>query len=181
MQPTATTGAALAPLTPTQTAVVAATIARLRSLPGALLPILHDLQAQLGYVPPAALPTLADALNLSLAEVHGVVTFYHDFRQVPPGQHVLKVCRAEACQAVGSAQLEAHLATAYGVGCGATTADGKLTVEAVYCLGNCALGPSVQLDGELFGRVDAGSLDGMLAAARVKRSGCGCGPGGCGR
>jgi formate dehydrogenase subunit gamma len=158
------------PLTPTQTAVVAASLARLADQPGALLPILHDLQAQLGYVPQAALPQVAKALNLSLADVHGVVTFYHDFRSQPPGAHVLKVCRAEACQAVGGAALEAHLAARCGVACGDTSPDGKLTVEAVYCLGNCALGPSVQFDGELVARCDVARLDELLAAARVATS-----------
>jgi formate dehydrogenase subunit gamma len=186
MQPSATNGTAESSpttLTPTQQAIVAASIARLRDLPGALLPILHDIQEQLGFVPPAAVPVVADALNLSHAEVHGVVSFYHDFRSAPPGHHVLKVCRAEACQAVGSERLEQHLQAVYGAAPGATTACGKLTVEPVYCLGNCALGPSVQWDGDVVGRVDEGALDELLASARVvaqRANGCGCGrQGGC--
>lgn len=166
MNSSPTSGVA-APLTPTQAAILAASLARLATQPGALLPILHDVQAQLGCVPPAALPEIAKTLNLSLAEVHGVVTFYHDFRSAPPGAHVLKVCRAEACQAVGSAGLQEHLRQRCGVDCGGTTADGRLTVEAVYCLGNCALGPSVQFDGELVARCDAARLDALLAEARV--------------
>lgn len=172
-----------ATLTPTQRAIVAASIARLRTLPGALLPILHDIQEQLGFVPPPAVPVVAEALNLSTAEVHGVVSFYHDFRRAPPGHHVLKVCRAEACQAVGSERLLQHLGAAYGVSPGTTTDCGKLTVEPVYCLGNCALGPSVQWDGDVVGRVDEVALDELLATARVaakRATGCGCGrQGGC--
>ncbi|MBM4059613.1 MAG: formate dehydrogenase subunit gamma [Planctomycetes bacterium] len=181
MPSTATNGAAPAsPATPTQFAIVDASIARLGDLPGALLPILHDVQDQLGFVPEAADARIAAALNLSLAEVHGVVTFYHDFRRAPPGDHVLRICRAEACQAVGGERLEQHLA-AHGLGAGATSADGRLTVEAVYCLGNCALGPSVQFDGELHGRVDERRLDQLLGAAGIlPRGGCGCGrQGGC--
>lgn len=193
MHSSATNGAAPSsptpshPASPAQLAVVDASIARLRDLPGALLPILHDIQDQLGFVPPAATERLAQALNLSLAEVHGVITFYHDFRQAPPGHHVLKLCRAEACQAVGSGALEAHLQQQHGVGMGETSADGRLTVEPVYCLGNCALGPSLLFDGELKGRVDVRRLEALLAsvkagkaAAKPMGGGCGCGKqGGC--
>ncbi len=153
-------------LDPAQSAAVHAAIDRLRDLPGALLPILHAIQEELGFVPPAAHEPIAQALNLSRADVHGVVTYYHDFRSAPPGAHVLKVCRAEACQAVGCRDLERHLETAHGAPMAATTADGRLTVEPVYCLGNCGLGPSVQLDGRLHGRVDARRLDALLAACR---------------
>lgn len=154
-------------LDPAQSAAVSAAIERLRDLPGALLPILHAVQAELGFVPPAALEPIAAALNLSRADVHGVVTFYHDFRSAPPGEHVLKVCRAEACQAMGCAQLERHVEQRTGVAkLHGTTADGKLTVEPVYCLGNCALSPSVQLDGRVFGRVTPARLDALLAAAQ---------------
>lgn len=178
MQPSTLPGAPPGPSTNLQTAAVAGSLARLRDLPGALLPVLHDVQEQLGFVPPAAVPTIAEALNLSVAEVHGVLSFYHDFRQAPPARTVLKVCRAEACQAVGSGELERHLRAGYGAGPGERSADGRLMVEPVYCLGNCALGPSVQLDGALHGRVDGARLDELLAAARVAKAG-GCCGGGC--
>jgi formate dehydrogenase subunit gamma len=162
MQSKAPNGANAAATTPDQAAAVDASIARLRDLPGALLPILHDIQHQLGFVPPAAIDRIADALNLSRAEVHGVVTFYHDFRTSPPGRHVLKVCRAEACQAMGSERVEQRLRQRLGVGMRETTADGTVTVEPVYCLGNCALSPSVLLDGAIHGRVTEHRLDELL-------------------
>ncbi|MEZ6037420.1 MAG: formate dehydrogenase subunit gamma [Planctomycetota bacterium] len=163
MQPSTQAAAAA---TPAQLAAIDAAIARLQSLPGACLPILHAIQAELGFVPAEATARIAAALNLSRADVHGVLTYYHDFRSAPPGRHVLKICRAEACQAVGSDALEAHVAARHGAAVGATSEDGSLTVEAIYCLGNCALGPSVQLDGRLCGRVDAQRLDALLAAAK---------------
>jgi formate dehydrogenase subunit gamma len=115
--------------------------ARLKTLPGALLPILHEVQGALGYVPKDAVPLIAHALNLSRAEVHGVISFYHYFRTTKPGRHVVQLCRAEACQAVGAAQLEKHARRSLGVDFHGTTADGAVTLEPVYCLGNCALGP----------------------------------------
>jgi formate dehydrogenase subunit gamma len=168
MQPSVSSGQAPAAATPAQLAVVDAAIARLRATPGACLPILHAIQDELGFVPPAAIDRIAAGLNLTRAEVHGVVTFYHDFRSVPPGRTVLKLCRAEACQAMGCTRLERHLRDAHGAGFGATTADGALTLEAVYCLGNCALSPSALLDGKLLGRVDEARLDAIVAAARRK-------------
>ncbi len=144
--------------TAAQLAVVDAAIARLAAQPGALLPILHAIQDELRFVPPAAIDRLAAALNLSRAEVHGVITFYHDFRTAPPGRTVLKLCRAEACQAMGCQRLEQRLRDVHGVPMGETSADGALTVEPVYCLGNCALGPSAMVDGELRGRVTASGL-----------------------
>jgi len=148
--------------TAAQLAIVDGSIAALRDLPGALLPILHDIQARLGFVPPAAVERIADGLNLSHAEVHGVLTFYHDFRTAPPGRHVLKLCRAEACQAMGCERLEARLQQRLGAGMNETSADGNVTVEPVYCLGNCALSPSLLLDGELQGRVTERRLDELL-------------------
>ena len=115
--------------------------------PDALIEILHELQAELGYVPEAVVPTLADALNLSRAEVHGVVTFYHDFRREPAGRHVLKICRAEACQAMGGEALVERAEDRLGVACGGTSADGRVTLEPIYCLGLCATAPSAMLDG----------------------------------
>jgi len=147
-------------------AVVDAAIARLRDLPGALLPILHAIQHELGFVPPAAIEPIAKGLNLSHAEVHGVITFYHDFRTAPPGRHVLKLCRAEACQATGCERLETRLAEKHGLPMGATSADGSVTLEPVYCLGNCALSPSALLDGKLVGRLTEARLDAWLAACK---------------
>ncbi|MGD9879095.1 MAG: formate dehydrogenase subunit gamma [Reyranella sp.] len=126
---------------------------------GALLPILHDLQAVFGCVPPAAIRLVADALNLSRAEVHGVVSFYHDFREQPGGRHVLKLCRAEACQSMGGEALARQALDRLGLDWGDTTADGRLTVEAVYCLGLCASAPAALLDGEPLARLTPRSLD----------------------
>jgi formate dehydrogenase subunit gamma len=123
---------------------------------GATLPILHALQEAFGCVPEAAEPLIAEALNLSRAEVHGVVTFYHDFRRTPPGRHVLKLCRAEACQARGGDALAADVERGLGTPINSTSADGRVTFEAVYCLGLCALGPSLMLDGRLVARVEPG-------------------------
>ena len=123
-------------------------------LDGPLLPILHAIVDRLGHVDERAIPVVADVLNLSRAEVHGVVSFYHDFRRAPAGRHVLKVCRAEACQSMGCERLVDRLETALGIAIGGTTPDGRVTLETVYCLGNCALSPAVMLDGELLGRVD---------------------------
>lgn len=120
---------------------------------GALMPILHALQECFGFVPEAAVPLLASRLNLSRAEVHGVIGFYHDFRSQPPGRHVIQVCRAEACQAMGSAVLEQHVKDLLGIDFGQTTADGKFSLEPVYCLGNCACTPSVRIDDDVHGRV----------------------------
>ncbi len=130
--------------------------------PGALLPILHAVQARLGYVPPGCVADIAHALNLSRAEVHGVVSFYPDFRDEPPGRHVVKVCRAEACQAVQGRRTEQHAKARLGVDYHGTTADGAFTLEPVYCLGNCAAGPSVMLDEALHGRVTPERLDELL-------------------
>ena len=156
------------PPTPAQLAAVDAAIVRLADLPGATLPILHAIQDELGFVPPEAIDRIATALNLSRAEVHGVVTFYHDFRSTPPGRTVLKLCRAEACQAMGCRSLEQRLRETHGVALGGTTADGALTVEPAYCLGNCALSPAALVDGRLLGRVDAARLDRIVASARAK-------------
>lgn len=139
-----------------------AIIAAHRDMPGATLPILHALQDHFGYVDRAAIPLIADALNLSRAEVHGVVTFYHDFRDRPPGRVVVKLCRAEACQALGVEDLVDHLARHHDLVPGRTSADGAVTVESVYCLGNCALGPAALVDGAPVGRLDRAGLDAIL-------------------
>lgn len=148
-------------------AVVAAeVIAAHASLEGAGLPILHALQERFGYVPKQVEPMIAEALNLSRAEVHGLISFYHDFRRTPPGRHVLKVCRAEACQATGGPVLAERLMRQLGVEWGGTTADGSLTVEPAYCLGLCACGPAALLDGEPLARLSDAALDDMVEETR---------------
>jgi formate dehydrogenase subunit gamma len=142
-----------------------AIIAGKRALPGALLPILHALQEEFGYIDRDAEPLIAQILNLSRAEVHGVVTFYHDFRQEPAGRHVLKLCRAESCQARGSEALAARAEARLGIAFGSTTADGGVTLEPVYCLGLCSVSPAAMLDGKVVARLDEGKLDALLAEA----------------
>jgi len=132
-------------------------------LEGPMLPILHALQEAFGHVPEVAVLRIADKLNLGRAEVHGVISFYHDFRSAPAGARTLRVCRAEACQAQGGAALEAAAKRLTGLDWGETSADGKVTLEPVYCLGLCACGPAVQLDGALHGMVDATRLDALIA------------------
>lgn len=153
------------PLDPMQRETVLRIVAELRSRPGNLIEILHGVQAQLGYVPPAALPVIAEQLNISRAEVHGVATFYHYFRHAPPGRHSLQICRAESCQAMGGQALADHARQRLGVDFKQTTADGGMTLEPVYCLGNCACSPAVMLDGELYGRVTPQLLDELIANA----------------
>ena len=138
-------------------------IAEHKGLEGPLLPILHALQAAFGYIDRAAEPIVAEALNISRAEVHGVVTFYHDFREQPAGRHVLKLCRAEACQAAGGEALASHAEARLGVAFGQTSADGRVTLEPVYCLGLCAVSPSAMLDGRVIARLDAKKLDALAA------------------
>ncbi len=145
-----------------QKGVVLAAIAANRQLVGALLPILHALQKALGYVPAAAVPLVAQELNLSRAEVHGVISFYHYFRRQPAGRHTIYICRAEACQAMGARALQAYAQKKLGIQMQQTTADGAFTLEPVYCLGNCACAPSLLVDGELHGRVDAQRFDELL-------------------
>ena len=137
-----------------------------RQQAGATLPILHELQAAFGHVPEEAIPLIARALNLSRAEVHGVVSFYHHFRTQPAGRHVIEVCRAESCQAVGGRELEAHARQTLGVAWHETSADGNFTLEPVYCLGNCACSPSVRVGDEVYGRVSCTSFDALLDELR---------------
>lgn len=157
------------PLDVAAASAVDAAIAAHADRPGALLPILHDVQAALGHVPPAAVARIARALNRSRAEVHGVVTFYHDFRQQPAGRRVLKICQAESCQALGSRALTAALEQALGCRLGETTADGAVTLEPVYCLGACAASPAVMLDGQVLGRAAAARVLERLAAPKEPR------------
>jgi formate dehydrogenase subunit gamma len=135
-------------------------------LEGATLPIFHALQDAFGCVPEAAVPMVAETLNLSRAEIHGVVTFYHDFRREPPGRHVLKLCRAEACQACGGDALAAHAEKKLGVSIGETTPDRRVTLEATYCLGLCAVAPSAMLDGRVWGRLDKARLNALISEAQ---------------
>ena len=130
---------------------------------GACLPILHALQEEFGHVPAEAVPLVAQALNLSRAEVHGVVSFYHDFRRTAPGRHVLKLCRAEACQSVGADALAKQVKARFGIDFHETSADGRLTLEPVFCLGNCACGPAAMLDERILGRVDLTKVEFHLA------------------
>jgi len=152
---------------PMQQAVITAIDAN-RHKPGALLPILHAVQDALGYVPPESLAAIAHELNLTRAEVYGVVTFYHHFRDKPPGRAVVQICRAEACQALGARALEAHAKRTLGIDFHETTADGAITLEPVYCLGNCGCGPSVLVDNdELHARVTPAAFDKLVKAARM--------------
>ncbi|MBC2805864.1 formate dehydrogenase subunit gamma [Rhizobium ruizarguesonis] len=143
-----------------------AIVADLRFLEGPLLPILHEVQQEFGYVPQEAMPVIAEELNLSRAEVHGVVTFYHDYRDHPAGRHVLKLCRAEACQSMGGDALAERVKTLLGIDFHQTTLDGGVTLEPVYCLGLCACAPAVMLDGEVYGRVDDQTAAEIVAEAR---------------
>src|SRR6476620_981392 len=146
----------------------AAIIAQHADQAGALLPILHALQAALSCIPEPVVPMVADALNLSRAEVHGVVTFYHDFRRDPPGRHVLKLCRAEACQAAGCDALAARAEERLGVKFGETTPDARVTLEAVYCLGLCHSSPAALLDHDhVVGMLDEAKLDALLKEAQA--------------
>jgi len=132
-------------------------------VPGPLLLVLHAVQRKLGFVPAEAVPYIADRLNLSRAEVHGVLSFYHHFRRAAPGRHVIHVCRAESCQAMGAEHLAQHAQQRLGIQFHETTPDGEFSLEPVFCLGNCACSPAVMIDAELFGRVSPERLDALLA------------------
>jgi formate dehydrogenase subunit gamma len=155
-------------LTSAQRTAVLDACARLKALPGALLPILQAVQEALRFVPKDAVPLIARELNLSVAEVHGVVTFYHYFLQERPGRQVVHLCRAEACQALGSVALEAHVKATLGVDYHGTTRDGAITLEPVYCLGNCALGPSLMIDEQLHGRITPDRFDALMTQNRER-------------
>jgi formate dehydrogenase subunit gamma len=145
----------------TQTTIQEITNA-LKDKPGALLPILHSVQDRLGYIPPDSVPQIANALSLSRAEVHGVISFYHYFRDTPPGKHTIHLCRAESCQAMGGKQLENHVKTRLGIDFHETTPDGQFSLEPVYCLGNCACSPAMQVDEEIYGRVSEKTFDATI-------------------
>lgn len=153
----------MTPLDETSQETVAAVVERLKTTPGALLPILHAVQDALGYVPPAAVPIIAEGLNLSRADVHGVISFYHYFRDTKPGRHTIHLCRAEACQSMHQKATEAHAKQALGVEFHGTTKSGAFTLEPVYCLGNCAASPAMMVDGELYGRVTPERFDTIVS------------------
>jgi formate dehydrogenase subunit gamma len=144
---------------------VRSAVAAHRDERGALLPILHDIQATFGYVDPAAVPILADELNLSRADVHGVISFYHDFRTSPASGTHVRICRAEACQAAGAEELVAHAKDKLGTDIGGTSPDRGATLDQVFCFGNCALGPTVEIDGRVCGRVTPQRFDALLEKA----------------
>ncbi|TBW58125.1 formate dehydrogenase subunit gamma [Marinobacter halodurans] len=133
-----------------------------KDMPGAMLPILHAIQDRFGYIPEAAVPIIAESLRHTRAEVHGIISFYHHFRTRPSGSHVVHVCRAEACQAVGARQLEAHVKDRLGVDYHQTSRDNEFTLEPVYCLGNCACGPSIRVDDDIHGRMNADKFDRLV-------------------
>lgn len=150
-------------------AVVEAISSELKPRPGALMLILREVQERFGYIPRDSVPIIADALNLSRAEVHGVASFYHDFRHHPPGRNIIRLCRAESCQAMGGFALADHARRQLGVGFGETTPDGEFTLEPVYCLGNCGCSPAAVVNGELHGRVSAERFDELMAEIRGGR------------
>ncbi|MEJ6388349.1 formate dehydrogenase subunit gamma [Gymnodinialimonas ulvae] len=149
---------------PSETAEIQAILDKNITLEGPLLPILHDVQATFGCVPDAARAPIAEALNITQAELHGVISFYHDFRREPAGQHVLKICRAEACQAMGANALSDKVLSMLGLDWHGTSADGRITVEPVYCLGLCACGPAAMVNGQVRGRVTAETLVSEVSA-----------------
>ncbi len=156
-------------LAPEHSAVVQELLEKHRGVPGALMPLLHAIQERLGHIPPSAVPAIAGGLNLSRAEVHGVITYYHFFRQAPAGRHVVQVCRAESCQALGADALMAHAEQVFACKSHSTRADGEVTLEPVYCLGMCALSPAIQIDDRLHARMTPQKLD-SLAAKLERRS-----------
>lgn len=152
---------------PWSTERATAILAEFKGVDGATLPILHEIQHAFGFIPNAAIPMIADFLNLSRAEVFGTVTFYHEFRRELPGRHVIKICQAEACQSNGVDALTAHAEKRLGVKLGETTADRRVTIEAIYCLGLCATGPSCQVDDRMVGRLTEEKLDKILTEAQA--------------
>jgi len=135
---------------------------------GALLPVLHAIQDMFGFIPPEAIPLLAGAMNLSRAEIHGVMSFYHDFRSEPPGKYIVHLCRAEACQAMGASGLEQHARELLGIDYGETTMDGQFTLEPVFCLGNCACSPSIRINDEIHARVSLERFDELISGLEAE-------------
>ena len=153
----------MTPLDSSAQQTVSSIVERLKEEPGALLPVLHAVQDALGYIPPAAVPIIAEGLNLSRAEVHGVISFYHYFRDTQPGRHTIHLCRAEACQSMNQKATETHAKQKLGVDYHGTTPNGAFTFEPVYCLGNCAASPAMMVDGELYGRVTPDRFDDIVS------------------
>lgn len=149
-----------------KTSEISALIAEHKDRPGALLPVLHAVQNHIGYIPETLVPLIAESLYLTRAEVHGVISFYAHFHSKPTGQNTVEICRAEACQAVGCRSLEAHAKATLGVDYHQTTACGSITLEPVYCLGNCATGPSIRINDNIYGRVDPERFDALVAMCR---------------
>lgn len=145
-------------------------VERFKERPGALMLVLHEVQKQFGYISRESVPIIARGLNLSRAEVHGVITFYHDFHTRPRGRRIIRVCRAESCQAMGGEALAAHAVRRLGIEFGADTPDGEYTLEPVYCLGNCACSPAMMVDGELHGRVNPERFDSIITSIKETRS-----------
>ena len=158
------TGAVVA--NPFSDSAVRSVVGAVADQPGPVLLALQAVQAEFGYVDPLGLPVIADVLNVSRAEVHGVLTFYTDLRTSPPGHHHVQICRAEACQSRGARAIVDHATAQLGIGLGETTDDGSVTLDQVFCLGNCALAPAVMVDGRLHGRVDPTRLDTLIGEAR---------------
>jgi formate dehydrogenase subunit gamma len=144
--------------------IIDAIVARVGDRPDALMPLLHSVQDRLGYIPAEAVPEIARALNLSRAEIHGVISFYHDFRTAPVGRSIIRVCRAESCQAMGAVELAAHIQKRLGIEFGQSSADGEYTLEPVYCLGNCACSPAIVVGAEIHGRVTPERFDEIFSA-----------------
>jgi formate dehydrogenase subunit gamma len=145
-------------------------VADLADQPGALMPVLHAVNDRVGYIPAEAVPAIARALNLSRAEVHGVISFYHDFRTRPGGRKIIRVCRAESCQAMGAVALADHIQARLGIRFGETSGNGDFTLEPVYCLGNCACSPAIVVGNDLYGRVDPQRFDEILSSVAPSRS-----------
>jgi len=143
-------------------------VAALQQKPGALLPVLHEIQNEIGFIPADAIPIIAKGLNLSRAEVHGVVSFYHYFRSAPSGRNIIQICRAESCQAMGSRELEVHAKQSLKIDFHQTTADGEVTLEPVYCLGNCACSPAVRVGDDIYGHVDKQKFDEIVSALATR-------------
>ena len=153
-------------LSPNDSETILRIVEELKSRPGPLLEVLHAVQAAVGYVPEGAVSLVARGLNLSRAEVHGVVTFYHHFRRTPPGKHVVSLCRAEACKSMGADDLADHAKRSLGVDFHETTNDGQFSLEPIYCLGNCACSPAAMVDDRLYGRLTPERFDAMIAERR---------------
>jgi formate dehydrogenase subunit gamma len=148
-----------------QEGAIAALVEQFRHVPGGLMPLLHAVQHAIGYIPPESVRQIGKGMGLSRAEVHGVISFYHDFRTQPGGETTIHICRAEACQAMGSRELEVHAKTALGVDYGETTEDGRFTLQPVYCLGNCACTPSIRIGDEVYARVTPERFDKLVFGA----------------